>query len=703
MKKNTEEVKVGRSRLVTKKEFLYILMSNYSTIQTNINYKIKILEENKIKEFAGEANNILKNFQDKYKGLDENIYIKSFKNIDMDIKKTLKEINDLKTKKMKEVNKDKYNNNYNCNIYLKDYIPKDLEFNEVYKKIMNEKSNSVRTINIDFTENFKYIQKNPLILFFGYLNNNENIYYQTLSLLLYSITISEANLNKNSFDDIYKIYNFYISLKPLILKKVNNVKLFEYNEWLNKINNIRNYIFNLSEIEKNKFINNIFKFFENNQLYSQKDKKANLDVMYCFYNLFLEIGDDFICSKITQKFCKNQDVICSIIQDYFYKDLTINNSEQFNKYLYLSKDLDQKILYQLLKNEKFLLEINKSDNIFKMLSKNKSFNIMNNTNVKINYLIKYELTSNLKAFNLIHKLYCFSIDNISDLEEVLINNIYHIYNNEDFKIIYFKNLNNILKTEQEKLLFSLNMLNKYNNEILKVYYITILFGKMFKLKELKLYFLLIYIQKTNKYNAENKNIEFNLISAKPLILDSDISKYYNLMFSVTKEENLINKEKEIFNLIENFIKINKILTENPKLREFDINSYSVSLARSLQKKYTIKNASQSDLAYRKTTYKQTDNGDVKKENIKTYFGLKLLTNYYINKLVEMLVNKHKVINENILDLLIDFNIDFSKLKIFNSFSINGILKNQKYLENEKLKKELIYSNQNTQFSEIVEI
>ena len=484
---------------------------------------------------------------------------------------------------------------------------------------------------------------------------------------------------------------------------MNNVKLFEYNEWLNKINSIKNHIFNLSEIEKNKFINNIFKFIENNQLYSQKDKKANLYVMYCFYNLFIEIGDDFICSKITQKFCKNQDVICSIIQDYFYRDLTINNSEEFNKYLYLSKDLDQKILYQLLKNEKFLLEINKSDNIFKMLSKNKSFNIMNNTNRKINYLIKYELTSNLKAFNLIHKLYCFGIDNVSDLEEILINNIYHIYNNQDFKIIYFKNLNNIIKTDQEKLLFSLKMLNKYNNEILKIYYITILFGNMFKLKELKLYFLLIYIQKTNKYNAENKNIQFNLISAKPLILDSDISKYYNLIFSYSKEENLKNKEKEIFNLIEIFIKVNKILSKNTKLREFDINSYSVSLARSLQKKYNIKEAYQSDLAYIKTTYKQDNNGEITKEDIKTYFGCKLLTNNYINKLVEILVNNHKVINENILDLLIDFNIDFSKLKIFNSFSINGILNNQKYLENEKLKKELIYSNQNTQFNEILEI
>ena len=701
MKKITEEVKINRSRLVTKKEFLYILMANYYTIQTNINYKIKILELNKIKEFAEEANTILKTFQ--YKGLDNHLYIKSFKNVDIDIKKTLKELEDLKTKKMTEVNKDKYNENYNYDIYLKDYIPKDLEFNEVYKKIMNEKSNSVRTINIDFTENFKYIKKNPLILFFGYLNNNENMYYQTLSLLLYSITISEANSNKNSFDNIYQIYNFHISLKPLILKKVNNVKLFEYNEWLNKINSIKNYIFNLSEIEKNKFINNIFKFIENNQLYSQKDKKANLYVMYCFYNLFIEIGDDFICSKITQKFCKNQDVICSIIQDYFYRDLTINNSEEFNKYLYLSKDLDQKILYQLLKNEKFLLEINKSDNIFKMLSKNKSFNIMNNTNRKINYLIKYELTSNLKAFNLIHKLYCFGIDNVSDLEEILINNIYHIYNNQDFKIIYFKNLNNIIKTDQEKLLFSLKMLNKYNNEILKIYYITILFGNMFKLKELKLYFLLIYIQKTNKYNAENKNIQFNLISAKPLILDSDISKYYNLIFSYSKEENLKNKKKEIFNLIEIFIKVNKILSKNTKLREFDINSYSVSLARSLQKKYNIKEAYQSDLAYIKTTYKQDNNGEITKEDIKTYFGCKLLTNNYINKLVEILVNNHKVINENILDLLIDFNIDFSKLKIFNSFSINGILNNQKYLENEKLKKELIYSNQNTQFNEILEI
>ena len=44
MKKITEEVKINRSRLVTKKEFLYILMANYYTIQTNINYKIKILE-----------------------------------------------------------------------------------------------------------------------------------------------------------------------------------------------------------------------------------------------------------------------------------------------------------------------------------------------------------------------------------------------------------------------------------------------------------------------------------------------------------------------------------------------------------------------------------------------------------------------------------------------------------------------------------
>nr|YP_009220456.1 DNA-directed RNA polymerase subunit beta [Ulva fasciata]ALR86954.1 DNA-directed RNA polymerase subunit beta [Ulva fasciata] len=592
-------------------------------------------------------------------------------------------------------------NNSSLNFFILSIFYKLLynKYNKIENNFRNEYTlfNNSRYNSNQIEKTFKfYLNKNPLIWPFYFLNNNIKTSINLLNIDK-KLDIKEYNLFLNFFSN--NIVYFYKNIK--VLQNSNNNILLKTNKELLEQKHILVY---------NKILSN------NNNIYLRKSKLYNSNnfnyLFLSFFekykinlNFFYQIQDNFL-NKPFSLFNRN-----NIIKNkkFLFKKNNFIYFKNKQQLFYLNNQLKKSIInnssYDLFYSEKlFLNSFFIKSILFNIYYISIIFYFLLNNNSKINDLKNLLLKTNKLKINQKKILYLkkdiiyfyFSTYISSFLSS---NFKIDLYKNKDFTNKEKINLNNDIKYN---LIFSnitflefikninisinifYNFLNKFNNN--EIYIIN---------KKLKKYFFVSFsINNIISYN----NIFISLFYNKGLKLDSLLIFKYNNY----KQLNVLNNFSVLFD--KKILNLNSQINQNyfflNKKNNFNISIIWFSKSNTLKNNYKLIN--KTDFKYYNNNYFKIKN-NLKKFKIFTLynynnfnhnndFNNNKFKSYFFSSLF---FNKPYILSKSFIsDYFIIKNKNIKKLQIINKKNINNKLNLFYLLFNNKLKNKI-----NTFYSE----
>lgn len=725
----TNKKNISKIREINKKEILQIILKTYEeqckSHETLFNNYVKKQKNNLREQYLLELKKISNSTFEPFKEIEE---------VNKLLEKTKDNYACLSSNLNKEKNIKFINNILSIKTHNIDIINElDLIDNFDYKVenlinyILKSKTRIIKNESLNLTDHFDYVKLNPLIMIFGFLDNEkDNILYSILCILNYT-NFMKPNSYLQKVDNLRKFKFFDLAFKKIKIQLPNINVLFR-----DKIKLIHLYCNSLdnNELKKlyKKIINNALLFvnpIDKIKLENLKYNKGDL-----FFNFFLKINNKFLINCYIDDLCKNPKSRENLIVTYFinnkdflyWKDYKIELS--FDNYY-------ENILSLLMQNEKFLKELNNSK-VFLRYVEASNFELIKEHNKhkfeqeKNFYIYKYKNKINLPY---ISKLFSDEMLNFEEFEYILIEYSNFMKNNLFLEKVN-NNFNNLYNTKEDKILYLLNFINKYNDNMLNFFILSQYKG--FKFEEVNLYYLIIYLLKCNQYyplfiernNKFYSKIKFNQVHYFGL-LNTRISYLYRLILqnpnqkenTVNTVEDIKNIEKQLIIILEALSNLKNIILKNPNLKNLKFKSYNISLYKLLSKiipsskksqiKYTLKN----DNYYAKKVMVKNKNYKVNSNKPEEKYAYELakkdfweeeniINEKMIDNFIVTLINNQNVFNFEIFDKLVDLNIDLKTIKC-PSLILNGLIK--RYKEKPHILKQIIYNKYNTVYDQISEL
>lgn len=703
-------IQIKKERNLNKKEFFLLLNLIYDEYKKIFNSTYNIRQIVYVREKQEEINEDVKRLN-----LTKGDYY--FNNVEIYMNKLLKKVKkykqeflDIKKEEkclMAEGDKIKVLNN-------KKLFIENKELNMLYQDIMLSSKRKITEINLNLDNHKKFIEQNPLLIFFGYLTNEEdNLFYNLIKNILYTYITSNIMLSKYDYQNPNykeKKLNKDLLKKPkikLFFKNINEIKFYDYN-YLNKnIEEIKNTFLKFTNYKKSKIINNLFKYLESNFFNEGlgTNIKIHLPYFYSVFNILYQIDDTQIfLQKFVNKTIKTNKNLKEIILKIFLEKF---NYQQY----YFIDNISEKIIDTMVLNKRFLGLFQNNTTVLKILLKTEEFDNFVESNIEnknFSYLEKkLNIIDSNNPFTVLKNIITGNI-NKTDFNEILMDNILNILYNKKFNAIIQNIFINNYQTKEQKNDYFFYIIQKYNNEIFKVNSILNIFNNEVA-SEIKFYYIMVYILKINQYEISSRNlakISNNKIikTSHSMLLDGEVKEIFLNIFNKydSTNESLKFREQGVIKNLNLFIIIkNKVL--NKDLATLNIKHFEISLMQYLKKRYfKISNSEfKKDLISQSKLFnnKFYVYGKCEKGMTKDY----TFSENDLNLIIIEMINNNGVINEEIIDLLIILNIDFSQIKILNNLMIEFIFSNEKYKNNVNLIQQLIKSNSYTKLDKIGEL